>query len=205
MSTYHHGDLRNALLDAVGEIIATEGLGAVSLRGAARRAGVSHSAPAHHFGDKTGLLTAFATEGFERFGTALAAAYAAAAPFGPAAQFAAIGRAYIEFAIEHRSYFEVMFRSELIDQGDPELHRASRDAFAVLTATVAGADPATFGGGDPLHAAIAAWGNVHGMATLWFNGAIQQFTDEHVLSIYDAVVERERARVSPPADGAATG
>ena len=66
---YHHGDLQNALLQAVGEIIEEKGVGAVSLREAARRAGVSHSAPAHHFGDKIGMLTAFARKGFEEFGS----------------------------------------------------------------------------------------------------------------------------------------
>src|SRR3954451_6173243 len=64
VSSYHHGNLRRVLLDTALEAIATDGVAALSLRDVARRAGVSHAAPAHHFGDKRGLLTAIAIEGF---------------------------------------------------------------------------------------------------------------------------------------------
>ena len=99
--SYHHGNLREALLDAVGEILLEKGVGGVSLREAARRAGVSHSAPAHHFGDKLGMLTAFAIRGFELFGASMRKAIASASD--PIEQINAMGLAYIRFAVELRS------------------------------------------------------------------------------------------------------
>lgn len=187
--TYHHGDLRSALLEAVGGIIDESGVGAVSLREAARRAGVSHSAPAHHFGDKLGLLTAFAARGFEVFGDRLAAAYDQAAAEGPEAQFRAIGFAYLRFAMEHRAYFDVMFRAEMHDQNDAEFHQLSHRAFGVLMSAVDGMDPADLGNSVPMHVAMKAWATVHGLATLWLDGALTQFTDEDLDSLALGVFE----------------
>ena len=187
--TYHHGDLRTALLEAVGDIIDEKGVGAVSLREAARRAGVSHSAPAHHFGDKLGLLTAFAVRGFEVFEDRLAHAFEQAAPEGPDAQFRAIGFAYLTYAVEHRAYFEVMFRSEMHDQNDAELHGISQRAFGVLMRAVEAMDPADLDGADPMHVAMGAWATVHGLATLWLDGALAHFTDEDLETVALGVFE----------------
>src|SRR5215213_2255929 len=104
---YHHGDLPRALLEAAVEAIAEVGPAAVSLRDLARRTGVSHAAPAHHFGDKAGLLTAVATDGFERLAATLGQAYQATG------SFLEVGVAYVRFAISHQAQFEVMFRPEL--------------------------------------------------------------------------------------------
>jgi AcrR family transcriptional regulator len=82
-SRYHHGDLRRALFDALGEAVLEVGPAAVSLRDLARRAGVSHAAPAHHFGGKRGLLTAFAAEGHRLLAQALREAAAGAAATSP--------------------------------------------------------------------------------------------------------------------------
>ncbi len=179
--TYHHGDLRNALLDAVGAIIDEKGVGAVSLREAARRAGVSHSAPGHHFGDKLGLLTAFAERGFELFGSGMQTALDEAGQGRPG--FDAIGIEYLRFALEHRAYFEVMFRAELHDSTDPELHETSHGAFGVLMRAVDDMDLSAYENPDPLHLAIGAWATVHGLATLWLDGAISQFTDEDLFTV----------------------
>ena len=187
--TYHHGDLRTALLDAVGEIIDEKGIGAVSLREAARRAGVSHSAPAHHFGDKLGLLTAFAARGFELFRHRLGEAFEQAASEGPDAQLRAIGLAYLAFAEKHRPYFEVMFRAEMHDQNDPELQQISQRAFGVLMSAVEAMDPADLDGADPLHVAMGAWATVHGLATLWLDGALALFTDEDLEALALGVFE----------------
>jgi AcrR family transcriptional regulator len=181
--TYHHGDLRDALLDAVGEIIQEQGVGAVSLREAARRVGVSHSAPAHHFGDKTGLMSAFAARGFDAFGTRMSNAFDAAAPEGAHAQFRAIGVAYLQFSIEECASFEVMFRPEFHDPDDPEVKEASLRAFGVLMNAVKAGMPANVAHLDPLHLALVAWATVHGLATLWHDGLIAQFTDEDLPSI----------------------
>ena len=191
MDTYHHGDLRNALLEAVGEIISERGVGAVSLREAARRAGVSHSAPAHHFGDKIGMLTAFASQGFEEFGRRMQAAADEAAAGGVDGQFRAIGIEYLRFAVERQPYFEVMFRSEMHDNADPALKSISHDSFGVLMGVVEAMDPAELGGADPMHVAMGAWATVHGLATLWLDGALSQFTDEDLFSLVQGVFEAD--------------
>jgi AcrR family transcriptional regulator len=127
---YHHGDLPNALRRAAVEVIEERGLGAFSLREVARRAGVSHNAPAHHFGDMRGLLTSLAIQGFE---VLHAATTAAAAPIDdPVDRLMAIGTAYLEVAKSHRAHCDVMFRIDLVDADDPALVAAGMRAYGVL-------------------------------------------------------------------------
>jgi AcrR family transcriptional regulator len=159
---YHHGDLRRVLLEAAVEAIDEAGPAALSLRDLARRAGVSHAAPAHHFGDKAGLLTAVAADGFRRLAATLGDAYRATG------SFLEVGVAYARFAVAHRAHFEVMFRPELYRADDPELVQA-RDAARSLLYPPA-AEAADGSGGDDLRAAVAAWSLVHGLVTLWLNG-----------------------------------
>ena len=116
---YHHGDLRRALLAAAVEAIDEVGPTAMSLRDVARRAGVSHAAPAHHFGDKAGLLTALAAEGFRRLADELDRT---ARETG---SFLEVGVAYVRFAVTHPAHFAVMFRPDLHDTDDPELVEAA--------------------------------------------------------------------------------
>jgi AcrR family transcriptional regulator len=156
---YHHGDLPRALLEAAVQAIAEVGPAAVSLRDLARRTGVSHAAPTHHFGDKAGLLTAVAADGFRRLAVTLRETFEATG------SFLEVGVAYVRFAVTHRAHFEVMFRPELYRTEDPELVRA-RDAARALLYPPA-AEAANPGGGDDLRAGIAAWSLVHGLATLW--------------------------------------
>jgi AcrR family transcriptional regulator len=158
---YHHGDLPRALLEAALQAIAEVGPAAVSLRELARRTGVSHAAPAHHFGDKAGLLTAVAADGFERLAATLGQAYQATG------SFLEVGVAYVRFAVTHRAQFEVMFRPELYRTDDPNLVRA-RDAARSLLYPPAAA-VANSPDGDQVRAAVAAWSLVHGLATLWLN------------------------------------
>jgi AcrR family transcriptional regulator len=117
---YHHGDLRRTLLAVAAEAVAATGPASLSLRDLARRAGVSHAAPAHHFGDKAGLLTALAAEGYEVLADALADARERTG------SLLEIGVAYVRFAVEHRAHFEVMFRPDLYRADDPDLARARR-------------------------------------------------------------------------------
>jgi AcrR family transcriptional regulator len=131
---YHHGDLPNALRGAAVDVIKERGLGAFSLREVARRAGVSHTAPAHHFGDVRGLLTAVATEGFD---TLHQVTSEAAAKFDdPVEQLQAIGEAYVGLARSHPAHCEVMFRRDLIDGDDERLTECGLEAYAVLERTV---------------------------------------------------------------------
>jgi AcrR family transcriptional regulator len=159
---YHHGDLRRALLQAALQAIAEVGPAAVSLRDLARRTGVSHAAPAHHFGDKAGLLTAVATDGFRRLAATLGETYQATG------SFLEVGVAYVRFAVTHRAHFEVMFRPELYRPDDPELVQARDAARALLYPPAAEAANNPDGEGA-VRAGVAAWSLVHGLATLWLN------------------------------------
>jgi AcrR family transcriptional regulator len=146
------------MIDAAVAAIGESGAAAVSLRELSRRVGVTHGAAAHHFGDKSGLMTAVATDGYRL----LAAALEAAATDG---DFGDVGVAYVRFATEHPAHFDVMFRPELYRVDDPELRQARRRTAAVLYGSAeAVADAA---GGDAHRAGVAAWAYVHGIATLW--------------------------------------
>ena len=167
--TYHHGDLRRALLDAAIEAITEAGPGALSLRDLARRAGVSHAGPTHHFRDKPGLLTALATEGYELLADALSTSRARAG------SFLELGVAYVRFAGEHRAHFEVMFRPDLYRPDDPALTAARSRAGEALYGGVADLPDGTAPDGtaqDVREAGLAAWSLAHGFATLWLSGAL---------------------------------
>ncbi|MFI7087434.1 TetR/AcrR family transcriptional regulator [Streptomyces anulatus] len=157
--TYHHGDLRRVILDAALDVIATNGSGALSLRDLARRAGVSHAAPAHHFKDRTGLLTAVAAEGYALFADALAGA----------PDLRERGVAYVRFAATHPAHFQVMFQPDLHRTDDPDLLAARVRATEALRAGVADLPPAGRGEDDRL-AGVAAWSLAHGFATLLLSG-----------------------------------
>ncbi|MGL5012504.1 MAG: TetR/AcrR family transcriptional regulator, partial [Paracoccaceae bacterium] len=117
---YHHGDLRAALLAAAEAELADHGIEAFSLRQVAKRAGVSHAAPAHHFGDANGLLTALAAEGFRQFAAAQAAREAQADK-APRAQMIAAGLGYVDFAMARPALFRLMHASDRPAYDTPEL------------------------------------------------------------------------------------
>ncbi|MFD8418231.1 TetR/AcrR family transcriptional regulator [Streptomyces sp. NPDC059466] len=151
---YHHGDLRRAILGAALDVIAAEGPSALSLRDLARRAGVSHAAPAHHFKDRTGLLTAIAAEGHGLLAASLA----------EATDLREAGVRYVRFAREHPAHFRVMFTPELLRTNDVELATARALTAESLRRAVAARNPAP--DADPRLAAVAAWSLAHGFATL---------------------------------------
>jgi AcrR family transcriptional regulator len=159
---YHHGDLPRALLEAAVQAILEVGPAAVSLRDLARRARVSHAAPAHPFGDQAGLLTAVAADGFRRLAATLRETYEATG------SFLELGVAYVRFAVTHRAHFEVMFRPELYHTDDPELIQAREQARSLLYPPAAEAATSP-NGADAVRAGVAAWSLVHGLATLWLN------------------------------------
>jgi AcrR family transcriptional regulator len=159
---YHHGNLRRVVLDAALVEIAERGPLHLSLRELARRAGVSHAAPAYHFGDKTGLLTAIATEGFELLGDALSEGR-------DAGGFLEIGLAYIRFAVDNPAHFDVMFRPALYHADDPSLVAARAETTRLLYGPAADAFPDS----DALKVGIAGWSFAHGFAGLWMSGNLQ--------------------------------
>lgn len=167
---YHHGALRRALLDATLELIATRGLAELSLRAVARAAGVSHAAPYHHFADRRALLAAVAEEGFDALRRAMLAR-AERAP-NPASGLQEAGIGYVLFALAHPAHFRVMFSAELAERGDyAELREAAQGSQAVLLGAIERCQAAgVIGAGDTEVLGLAAWAQVHGLATLLLDG-----------------------------------
>jgi AcrR family transcriptional regulator len=165
---YHHGDLRRSILDAAVRAIAADGPGAISLRDLARQANVSHAAPAHHFGNKAGLLTAIAVEGYTLLGEALTR--------GPEPSFLDVGARYVRFALDHPAHFEVMYRPDLYDQESPAVIQARARTNAALQRAAAGSGGGSGGSGGGRARPVAAWSLAHGFATLWASGSLARAT-----------------------------
>jgi AcrR family transcriptional regulator len=190
---YHHGNLKQALLDASLELIRTSGPGGFTLREVARMAGVSHNAPYRHFHDKEELLAELAAEGFRRLTAAMvtAADSVTVKPDDPATsamnRFRSSGRGYVEFAITHPQHFAVMFEASPKCLGYPQSHQEGERAFSTLVGYVEacqghGALPP----GDPLPFALLAWSMVHGVAKLAISGRLPLQAPEGVLDFADA-------------------
>ncbi|HEY4174115.1 MAG TPA: TetR-like C-terminal domain-containing protein [Rhodopila sp.] len=160
---YHHGDLKAALLAEAEIILERDGIQALTLRAAARAAGVSHAAPANHFGDLTGLLSELAAVGFRRFSEMLGAARASRED-RPAR---GMGHAYVDFARAYPGLFALMFRGERLDTARPALQEALDAASAMLRSTSAVAD-----GERAVAQAAARWSLVHGFAMLLLDGRL---------------------------------
>jgi AcrR family transcriptional regulator len=173
---YHHGDLRRAILDAAIESISASGSAALSLRELSRRAGVSHAAPIHHFGDKAGVLTALAAEGFGLLADAVAVGED---------DFVEAGVAYVRFAAMYKAHFEVMFRPDTYRADDPAVVVARERARQALTSGVRK---------KTVHESrltgIAAWSLMHGFATLWLTGALPRDLGEDLDTTARHVAER---------------
>jgi AcrR family transcriptional regulator len=184
---YHHGDLRRALMDAALHLVAEHGPAGLSLREVARRAGVSHAAPTHHFSNKAGLLTAIAADGYRMLAEALVAA--------DRDGFRAQGVAYVVFATDHPAHFAVMRAPDLLNNDDPELLAARDRAGEQLrggAATLRGADrPA-----DPA-TPLAAWALVHGLASLLLEGNVRLEPGGDVASLAHAVTGLLGSRPEP--------
>jgi AcrR family transcriptional regulator len=170
---------REGLLAAARAELDEHGHAAISLRAIARRAGVSHALPKYHFGDRAGLLTAIATDGFQALGKALheVATTADPPPTDPRQRVAALGRTYTLFGLTHPALFDLMFRPTELHPDDPALVRAQHEAISVLSAAVADlapADPST--SATPILALIS-WAFVHGLVVLTRDGALHTATN----------------------------
>lgn len=171
MDSYHHGDLRRALVEATEALLAEKGPEAFSLREVARRAGVSPAAPAHHFGDAGGLLAAVATTAFDELAAALARGHASGGT-DSRRRLREQGVAYVEFALRHPGRFCLMFRDGLMNP-DAELQRAGNAAFRVLEDGVReafGIAPGADLSAPAWTAVLALWSVVHGFAHLAIAG-----------------------------------
>lgn len=198
---YHHGDLRAALLKSAEHELQEHGIEGFSLRSVAKRAGVSHAAPAHHFSDVKGLLTALATEGFRRFVDTQKLAMQRASP-EPIHQLAASGVGYVRFAVANTALFRLIFSSDRPDFDDTALAEAASAAFCMLVEqveAVTGKDPQQ----DPKAMAdvVATWSIAHGLADLIAAGRLdsvasmpEQMRDEFVHRLVTrAIPENRRA------------
>ncbi len=201
---YHHGALRTALLDATESLLDESGLEGFTLRECARRAGVSHGAPAHHFGDLRGLLTAFAAQSFDQL-EVLTRAYMDAAQPGAYERLVANGVAYLDYALMHPARFRLMFRSERLDPSDVALQRSASAVFGHFEACMqAVLEAAGRPGAELGQATTLAWSMVHGIATLMLDNRMfagRVGTREDALRQFISMMQRTR-RVF---EGAAAG
>jgi AcrR family transcriptional regulator len=168
-------DVRSEILKASLELIDEGGLGGFSMREAARRAHVSHQAPYHYFADRESILAELVRDGFEQLYARMSAAADGAATAGT--RLAAMGEAYISFAIERSALFRLMFREEMVDIGHHLEAKAAADrAFHLLAETVLGQKPP--GAIDDPAPIIAVWSLAHGLASLELEGKLRHLFGE---------------------------
>jgi AcrR family transcriptional regulator len=166
---YHHGNLPDALRAAAADVIAEKGVANFSLREVARRAGVSHAAPAHHFGDSAGLLTSLAAEGLEKLYELTSAA--AATTSDPVERLVAIGRAYVDVAVRYPAHCEVAFRSDLVCRDAEAYQAGGAKAYGVLEDAVGAVAAELNPDLDVDVAAKLCWSAMQGLVVLGDNMA----------------------------------
>ncbi|MFW6093291.1 MAG: TetR/AcrR family transcriptional regulator [Pseudomonadota bacterium] len=203
---YHHGDLREALLAAAEHLLHDQGLQGLTLRACARRAGVSHAAPKHHFADLSELLSEVAARGFDRLTDALVAARAAAGE-DLDARFVAVTRTYVNYARSNPAHFRLMFRWDLLNRRNPTLKAASRRTFAEMV------DSVTVQRGEPdvapdelpdrlqddnlVEDLLIGWSHVHGYTQLLLEGQLATFArDENLDDFIDRSLTATGRRLS---------
>ena len=162
-------DARSALLAAARAELEEHGVVAVSLRAVARRAGLSHASPGYFFGDRAGMLTALATEGFAELAEALGRASALA----DGASLTLLGTTYIDFGLSRGALFDLMFQRDFLHSSDPDLQAARQRALALLV-------DATGAGSEPTVDTLMSWALVHGLVTLARQHALPTEEDDVV-------------------------
>ncbi|MFG1382528.1 TetR/AcrR family transcriptional regulator [Xanthobacter versatilis] len=166
--SYHHGNLREALMQATLDLIGEKGVAGVTFAEAARRAGVSAAAPYRHFRDRDELLAAVAAVGFERLADALTTAWQNGRP-SPAVAYERVGRAYLDFARRAPAEYVAMFESGLPADAHEGLQQAGSRAFAVLREAAEVLVSHIPGPVRPpaLMVALHTWSLAHGVASLF--------------------------------------
>ncbi|MFD6432878.1 TetR/AcrR family transcriptional regulator [Streptomyces venezuelae] len=168
--------LRARLVDVGVELVATQGVQALTLREIARGAGVSHGAPRRYFPTHVSLLSAIARRGFAELAVEVAKAVGDGPDVDARARLRALSRAYLDFAATHRGMFELMFRHDLLESNQLGLRETSLPLFDVLAGLVAEARPASGAGARVVAGAL--WANLHGIAQLWGWGSLRLATGE---------------------------
>lgn len=186
-SGYHHGHLREALIEAGLQWLEEMDRADLSLRELARRVGVSANAVYHHFANKEALLAALAAEGFRRLARAqLSPSPEARSPLHQA------GLAYVRFAMAHPALFRLMYGGFTAGQNHPELVNASMDSLEASMQAVGGHLPQGGTGPEALHDMLLMWSIVHGLSNLALGGQLGYFGAQPV-DIADAVLARAQA------------
>jgi AcrR family transcriptional regulator len=174
-SSYHHGNLKQALIDAATQMILETGIGSVTMRALARRVGVSPAAYAYHFPDKASLLVAIAAEGFRKLNSYFDDASKETEPLD---KLSVLGRRYLDFSLEYPGHYRVMFgdHSELEEKHPQPTHvteefmAESSRAFNTLVDTLSEVLEGTRSRWNNLEAALAVWSQIHGAVLLWNTG-----------------------------------
>ena len=184
---YHHGNLREELLEAAIRLIAEVGPTAFTLREIARRAGVSHNAPYRHFRDKDDVIAAVATQGYRELNHAM---LDAAKPDTDAVRcLKCAGLAYIAFALRRPEHFTVMFDAPISRRRNPEAAEASERAFGTLVSLVKSSqDAGQLPAGDTRELALLAWSMVHGVAKLAITGRLPYPSRPAILKFAEFVI-----------------
>jgi AcrR family transcriptional regulator len=204
---YHHGDLPQAILVAAEAVLKRDGIAGLGLRAIAREAGVSHTAPKHHFGDTAGILGELAAVGFRRLGDTMLEARAGGTD--ARARRLAIGYAYVRFAAENPALFGLMFRNEKLDMKNASLAAAMRATMRVMASTL-GEEVAPAEGKEQLALThtdgvriTAAWAYVHGLATLLIDqrlgGITRAAAFESPTALVDAALAAAKLVIEPTA------
>ena len=217
--SYHHGQLRAALLDAAETLLDEAGVQGLSLRACARRAGVSHAAPKHHFRDMAELLAEVSARSFDRLTAQLKRAREEAGE-DPTQRYVAVARTYVSFALRYPSHFRLMFRSDALSQENAALQEAATRTFAEMTNSVTAQRDQPDVTPESLQTRITerdlqndvliAWSHIHGYAQLLLEGQLSGFAEQEGL---DRFLERtltetgervsdllRRGSTKPPAD-----
>jgi len=187
-------DARRRLVEAARDELVERGLAGISLRGIARRAEVSHAAPKYFFGDRAGLLTAIATQGFLELTEELRAVVDGGEP-----GLGDLGRAYVHFGLQHPSLFALMFRPDELHPDDPDLQRAQAESIGLLASATTSIDTGAHQpDGLPPVMALVSWAFAHGLVALVRDGALQNLDAgrsgdaavlaDELISVFDRVV-----------------
>ena len=188
-------DGRAALLRAFAEVAVEKGVRHVGLREVARRAGLSHAAPAHFFGGQEGMLRAFAMEGLELLDETLCDAQEAAAHLPGAERLIADGVACVRFAVDHPAHYDAVFRTGSV-AAEPELRELRRIALSGLRTLVEEVlEEGAIAAADPWALTIELWATSHGLASLWADGILADMADGDPEALVEATLRAQVDRL----------
>ncbi len=174
-NSYHHGDLKNALIQAGIEILSEEGTGGLSLRKVARRAGVSHGAPYAHFADKQTLIAAIAADGHQKINERLKVVMADHTD-DPLKQIVRAAWTYVQFGLESPALYKITFSGAIQDEhSHSAFMQVSQDNMQLLKTIVESCRKAGILDSNVMDAemqVVSLWGMIHGLVSLWIQGQL---------------------------------